>query len=94
MFKGRGGYISIGAVVGVYLAVCFIYYYDRHVLLLVRSRDYVYLQRYYLFVIFIFLNYICGIVQVYLLIGLSIQCVVFLVSSRLCYMSVLCQVYI
>jgi hypothetical protein len=57
----------------------------------------VYLQMCNSFVIFVHLNYIriCGIFQVYLVIGLSIQCVVFLVFGRLCYtcMCVLCQVY-
>jgi hypothetical protein len=54
----------------------------------------VHLQRCNLFVIFVYLNYICGIVQVYLVIGLSFQCVVFLVFGCLCYMCVLCQVYV
>jgi hypothetical protein len=52
----------------------------------------VYLQRYHSFVIFVYLNYICGIVPVYLLIGLYFQCVVFPVLGQLCYMCVLCEV--
>jgi hypothetical protein len=55
-------------------------------LLLDRIWSYVYLQRYHYFVTFVYLNYICGIVQVYLVIGLSFQCVVFLVFGLLCYM--------
>jgi hypothetical protein len=37
MFKGGSGYIFTGAVVGVYLGVCFVYYYDGYVLI-VRSN--------------------------------------------------------
>jgi hypothetical protein len=63
-------------------------------LLLGRIWSYVYLQRYHSFVIFVYLHYVCGIVQVYLVIGLSFQCVMFLVFGLLCYMYVLCQVYV
>jgi hypothetical protein len=34
MFKGGGGYILIGVVVGVYLGKCFIYYYDGNVFII------------------------------------------------------------
>jgi hypothetical protein len=84
MFKGGGGYVLIGAVVGVYLWVC-----------LGRIWGYVYLQRYSnSFVIFVYLNYVCRIVQVYLVIGLSFHCVVFLVFGRLFHMCVLYEVYV
>jgi hypothetical protein len=52
----------------------------------------VYLQRYPSFVIFVYLNYVYGIVQVYLVIGLSFQCVLFLVSG-LCAICVSCVKY-
>jgi hypothetical protein len=45
-------------------------------LLFGRIWCYVYLQRCHSFVIFVHLNCICGTVQVYLVIGLSFQCVV------------------
>jgi hypothetical protein len=90
--QGGGGYILIGAVVGVYLGVCFIYY--DIFLLLGKIWHYVYLQRYNSFIIFVYLNYICGIIQVYLVIGLSFQCVVFVMSGQLCHMCVLSQVYV
>jgi hypothetical protein len=63
-------------------------------LLLGRIWGYVYLQRYHSFVIFVYLNFICGVVQVYLVTGLSFQCVIFLMFGPLCYMCVLYQVYV
>jgi hypothetical protein len=46
--------------VGVYLEVCFIYYYDDgYVFILGRIWGYVYLQRYHSFVKFVYLSYIC-----------------------------------
>jgi hypothetical protein len=83
--KGRWGYIW---------GACFIYYHYGCVLLLDGIWGYVYLQRYYSFVIFVYLNYVCIIAQVYLVIGLSFQYVVFLVFGRLFYMCVLCQIYV
>jgi hypothetical protein len=46
------------------------------------------------FVIFVNLNYICGIFQVHLVIGLSFRCVIFLIFGRLCHICVLCRVYV
>jgi hypothetical protein len=37
MFKGWGAYILIGAVVGAYLGVYFIYYYDGYIFI-IRSN--------------------------------------------------------
>jgi hypothetical protein len=55
-------------------------------LLLGQIWGYLYLQRYLSFVIFVYLNYICEIIQVYLVTGLSFQCVVFrtLVDYAIC----------
>jgi hypothetical protein len=77
-----------------YIWGCFIYYYDGYVLLLGRIWGYVHLQRYHSFALFVYLNYVYGILEVYLVSGLSFQCVLFLVSGQLCYMWVLCQVYV
>jgi hypothetical protein len=69
-------------------------------LLLGRMWAYVHLQRYNSFVIFVYLNYIHVYiyiyvnVQVYLVIGLSFQCVVFLMFGRLCHLCVLCRLYV
>jgi hypothetical protein len=79
MFKGRGWlYFNRGSD-GVYLGVFYITMMGMFSLL-VRIWSYVYLKRYHSFVIFVYLNYICGIVQVYLVISLSFQCIVFLVQ--------------
>jgi hypothetical protein len=63
-------------------------------LLLGRIWGYVHLQKYHSFVISVCLNYICKIVQVYLVIGLSFQCVVFLMFVRFCHVCFLCRVYV
>jgi hypothetical protein len=93
LYFNRGGG---GGILGVlFIIITFIIIIIRGMfLLLSRIWGYIYLQRYYSFVMFIYLNYICGIVQVGLVIDLSFQCVVFLKFDPLCHMYVLCQVYV
>jgi hypothetical protein len=92
MFK-EGGWLHFDrGGGGCIFRVDFIYYYDGYVFIIRLNMGYVYLQRYHSFIIFVYLNFICGIVHVYLVISLSFQCVVFLMFGRLCHMCVLCQV--
>jgi hypothetical protein len=64
-------------------------------LLFGRIWCYVYLQRCQAFVIFVYLNCICGTVQVYLVIGLAFQCVVFnSVRSIVLYTGMCCNIQI
>jgi hypothetical protein len=66
MFKGRGGCILLGAVMGcIWGCVLFIIMMDIF-LLLRRIWDYVYMQIYLSFVNFVCLNCTCGIIGVYL----------------------------
>jgi hypothetical protein len=73
--QGRGWlYFDRGSSESTFGSILFIIVIDM-VLLFYRIWDYVYLQRCHSFVIFVYLNYMCGIVQVYLVIGLSFQLV-------------------
>jgi hypothetical protein len=72
-FKGGGGCILIGAVVGLYFGDVSFTIVMSMFLLFGRIWGYVHLQSCHSFVIYINLNYVCGIVQVYLFIGLSFQ---------------------
>jgi hypothetical protein len=60
--------------------------------LLGRIWGYVYLQRCHSFVIFVYLNYIYGIILMLLLISFSLQCIVFLIFVPLYDVCVLCPV--
>jgi hypothetical protein len=82
---GRGLYFDRGGGGGIFRAIFY---------LLGKIWGYVYLQKYHSLIIFVYLNYICGIVQVYLVIGLSFPCVVFVMSDRFCLMCVLSEVYV
>jgi hypothetical protein len=81
-------------VVVVYLGVYSIFIIIDTFSLLSLTRGYVYLQCNYSFQIFVCSNYVCEIVQVYLVICLSFHCVVFLIFGRLCHMRLLCRVYV
>jgi uncharacterized membrane protein len=82
IFRRGGGNISM-AVVREYSEGCVLFIIIMGMFLLFgRIWGYVYLQRCHSFVIFVYLNFICGIVQVYLAIGPLFN--VFLVFGRLC----------
>jgi hypothetical protein len=86
--RGRGCYTLIVVVVE-YIWVCVLLIIKMHIFLLLgRMWGHVYLQNYHSFVISVYLNYICGIVQIYSVIEFSFQCVVFLTFGRLCHMCV------
>jgi hypothetical protein len=92
MFMGGRGYILIRAVVGIcFGCVLFIIMKDMF-LLLGRIWGYVYLQKYNSFVIFVYLNYVCEIIHVYLVIVISFKCVVILMFGQLRHMRVLFRV--
>jgi hypothetical protein len=83
MFKEGGGYILIGAVEG-YIWRCVLFILIMFMFLLSgRIWGYVYQQRCRSFVILVYLNCICGIVQMYLVIGPSFQCATHSVRSIL-----------
>jgi hypothetical protein len=64
--QGSGGDIFGGG--GLFMVIIGMF------LLFGQIWDYVYLQKYHSFVILLYLNCICGIIQVYLVIGPSFQC--------------------
>jgi hypothetical protein len=85
LYFGRGG--GVGIFGGV---LCF---YDGYVFIIMSNIG-LCVSVCHSFVTFVYLNYVCGIFQVYSVIGLSFQCVLFLMSGLLCYMCVLCRVYV
>jgi hypothetical protein len=89
MFKGGEGYILIGACGG-----CFIYYCKGYIFIIRLNMGLcVRVSTKASFICNLCLLKYCGIVQVYLVLGLSFHSVVFLMFGRLCHMCVLCQVY-
>lgn len=94
MFMGWGSLcFDRGSGGGIFGGVFYLLLMDMF-LLLGQIWDYVYLQRYHSFVIFLYLNYMCGIVPAYLVIDLSFHCVVFPMSGQLCCMCVLCCMHV
>jgi hypothetical protein len=79
MIKGGKGWWWCGTFGGVLFIIMM-----GMILSLCRICGYVYLQRHNSFAMSVYLNYVCGIVQVYLAIRLSFQYVLFPVSGGLC----------
>jgi hypothetical protein len=68
------------------------HYYGGYTLSLDQIQGYVCLCKHHSFVAFSCLNCACESIRVCLAIGISFQCAVSLMSDRLYYMCVLCQV--
>jgi hypothetical protein len=64
MFKGGGGYILISALVGMYFI-----YYVGYIFIIRSNMGLCVSEKVHSFVIFVFLNYTCEIVQVCVVIG-------------------------
>jgi hypothetical protein len=92
-FRVGVGYFDRGCDGGMFGGILFTIMMDMFSFLS-RTWGHVHLQSCHSFVIFVYLNYICGIVQVYLLIGFSFQCVVFLMFGPFYHMCILCCVYV